>query len=153
MKISELETRLVPVFESHDIAKHVIRMTGGKNPVLEIMIMRADGSMDMQTCELVSRDISKILDEVDFGSEPYSLDVCSFGAERVLDSLEEVRNEIGNYLHIELRDPKEGLDKFEGTLLEEQDGKLTVEYFVKGRRKTAVVDYGNISLIRLAVKL
>ena len=153
MNLTELEKKITPVFEKHDIAKHQMKMTGGKNATLEIMIMKKDGSMDMQTCEAVSRDISAILDEIDFGNEPYNLDVCSFGAERVLESLDEVRNEISNWLHIELRNPKEGLDKFEGTLLSEADGKLEIEYFVKGRRKTVVVDYDNISLIRLAVKL
>lgn len=153
MNLKQLETSIMPILEAHGIGKHHIALISGKTPTLEIMIMKPDGSMDMDTCAEVSRDISAFLDEQDYGSQPYNLDVCSFGAERVLDSLEEVEMEVSNYLHIELKNPKEGLDIFEGTLLGVSDGCLEMEYFVKGRRKTVTVDYDNIRLVRLAVKL
>lgn len=153
MDLKRLEKILEPVFEEHDIRKTSIRLLSGKTDTLEIMIMKSDGSMDMNTCESVSRKVSVILDEIDFGQQAYNLDVCSFGAERSLGSLEEIEAEINSYVHVELKNPKEGLDIFEGELTELQDRRLTIEHSVKGRKKTAVVDYDNIRLIRMAVKL
>ena len=58
--------------------------------------MKADGTIDLDTCEKVSQQISLILDELDGDEGNYMLDVCSFGAERVLESEQEIRNEVGN---------------------------------------------------------
>ena len=153
MNVNELEKHILPVLEAHGIARHRINVIAGKTPTLEIMIMKPDGTMDMDTCETVSRDISRLLDEIDYGNEAYNLDVCSFGAERELLNYQEVENEVNCYVHAELRNPREGLDMVEGKLLSVQDGKLEIEYFVKGRRKTAVIEYDNIRMIRQAVKL
>ena len=49
--------------------------------------------------------------------------------------------------------PAKGLDQVEGTLLSYENDLLTVEYSVKGRKKTAEVAKDNVKLIRLAVKL
>lgn len=153
MDLKELERKCQPIFDEFDITKSAFKYIGGKSPTLEIMIMKSDGSMDMLTCEQVSRKISALLDELDFSNQAYNLDVCSFGAERVLDSLDEIKREIGNYIHIELKNPKEGLDIFEGTLKDVDKEQITVEYLIKGRSKTAIVDYDNVRNIRLAVKV
>jgi ribosome maturation factor RimP len=59
---------------------------------------------------------------------------------------------VGRYVHIDLKDPKQGMDSVEGTLQAVGGGSVTVEYLVKGRKKTADVSRENIRLIRLAVK-
>ena len=153
MNIKELENALVPAFEKNDISKHSIKLLSGKIKTLEIMIMKSDGSMDMDTCAIVSRDISAILDELDYGDEAYNLDVCSFGAERELETDEEILQAVNDNVHIDYKNPEKGIDQVEGTLKRLENGELEVEYLVKGRKKTAVVALDNVKLIRLAVKL
>ena len=153
MDLKRFKESASEVFERYDIAKSAINYLPGKTPVLEVKIKKSDGSMDMDTCALVSQELSKILDELDFGDAAYNLDVCSFGAEQPLESDEEIAGAVNGYIHIDYKNPKDGLDHVEGTLLSFENDQLTVEYMVKGRKKTAVVEKDNIRLIRLAVKL
>lgn len=151
MNLEGLDEALQPVLQAHSIARHRISLSG-QPPVLQVMIMNADGSMDMDTCAAVSRDLSDKLDELNWGDGPYTLDVCSFGAERPLKTEQEMQEAVGRYVHIDLKDPKQGMDSVEGTLQAVGGGSVTVEYLVKGRKKTADVSRENIRLIRLAVK-
>ena len=152
MDLKELEKRLEPVFAAHDIAKHAMRFVAGKPPVLEICIMHADGSMDMDCCGEVSRDISEVLDEIDYGEGAYNLDVCSFGAERELDR-EEIPGAVGEHVFVQLKNPAAGLDAVEGDLVMCSEESIAIEYSVKGRKKTAQFALDNIRMIRLAVRL
>ena len=149
-KLSEL---FAPVFSKYGIAKSEINYLPGKVGILEVKIMRQDGTMDMDCCAAVSQEISKLLDEIDYGQDNYNLDVCSFGAERVLESDQEISAVIGQWVHVDYRNPKDGLDSVEGELLDSDDSQVRIQYFVKGRKKTAVVEKSNIRLIRLAVRL
>ena len=153
MENKELEKLFLPVFERYGITGHKIRFLSGRPGTLEVMIRKADGSMDMDTCADVSREISALLDECDYGNEAYNLDVCSFGAEPVLDSEEEIIQSVGKYVHVELKNPEKGIDHLEGTLKADSDEGLEIEYNDKGRKKTATIGKDNIRLIRLAVKL
>ena len=80
MELSELSRLSGEIFERFGITKHEFKWIPGKTPTLEVKIMKADGSMDMDTCALVSQDLSKLLDDVDYSDKAYNLDVCSFGA-------------------------------------------------------------------------
>ena len=68
-------------------------------------------------------------------------------------SLANADNAVNDNVHIDFRNPAKGLDQVEGTLLSYENDLLTVEYSVKGRKKTAEVAKDNVKLIRLAVKL
>lgn len=151
--LKKLESLSEDIFRTNGITKHRFKYIPGKNATLELAIMKQDGSMDIDTCEKVSQLVSEICDQIDDSESNYYLDVCSFGAERVLESREEVSNEVGNYIHVELFNPMAGFSEIEGTLNQFVDDQLSVIYFVKGVKKTAVIAYDNIKLIRLAVKL
>ncbi|MBR0137168.1 MAG: ribosome maturation factor RimP [Erysipelotrichaceae bacterium] len=151
--LKKLDTLIEPVLKENEIVKHSVKFIPGKNSTLEICLMKADGTIDLDTCERVSQQISSILDELDGDEGNYMLDVCSFGAERVLENEQEIRNEIGNYVHIDLKNPVKGMTEIEGVLSEDNDEGLTISYLLKGVKKTAVIEKDNIRLIRLAVKL
>ena len=152
MELSELSRLASDIFAKHSIAKHQIKWIGGRTKTLEVKIMKEDGSMDMDTCALVSQDLSKLLDEIDFSDAAYDLDVCSFGAEREL-TVDELDSMKGTYIHVELKNPEKGIDTLEGTLSESTDKAITVEYNDKGRKKTAEIEKTNIKFVRIAVKL
>ena len=152
MELSELSRLSSEIFERFGIAKHEFKWIPGKTPTLEVKIMKADGSMDMDTCALVSQDLSKLLDDVDYSDKAYNLDVCSFGAEREL-TVGELDAMADTYIHVELRNPTKGIDTIEGYLRETDDNSITVEYSDKGRKKTAQIEKDNIRFVRIAVKL
>ena len=78
----------------------------------------------------------------------YMLEVCSKGAEMPLKTIEEVKEHIGSYVHIEVLNMI-----YEGVLEDVLDNNLTVRINAKGRFKTVVIQYENIKNIRLAVKI
>ena len=52
--------------------------------------MHSDGSMDLDTCAEVSEKLSALLDAEEGFKEPYTLEVCSPGAEREIRDLKEL---------------------------------------------------------------
>ncbi len=153
LKIEKIEQSLAGVFEANQIIKHSIRLIGGKDPVLEICIARKEGEVDLDFCEVVSRQISDILDEIDDSDDAYMLDVCSYGAERELESAAEIAGSVGQYVHVELVNPTKGMDQVEGTLLSFESDQLVIEYMDKAVRKKTTIELTNVKFIRLAVKL
>ncbi len=153
LSISKIDELIKPVLKQNAISKYHIEFIKESTPILEISIEKEDGSMDLDTCELVSGQISKILDQNDDKDDShYMLDVCSFGAEKQLYSADEVKQNIGEYVHVELREPKNGLDQVEGYLRSFENDLLEIDYLLKGVKKHATINYDNVKLIRLAVK-
>ncbi len=153
LSIQKIESLIKPILEANNIGKFKISQKSGKTPILEICIKKVDGEIDLDTCEIVSNQISDLLDQHDDSDKPYMLDVCSFGAEEVLETESEVLNHIGDYVHVELKNPKKGIDSIDGTLSSFENNVLEITYFVKGIKKQIDIDYDNVKLIRLAVKI
>ena len=103
--------------------------------------------MDLLTCVNISEGLSKILDVNDPIDVPYSLEVSSPGAERVLRNIEEVKKAIGKYIYLETSEVF-----YYGTLLNLVDDELEIEYFQKNIKKKTKINYQDIKLIRLAIK-
>lgn len=119
---------------------------------LRIFVDKNEGSLDMDTCVEVTEVISAKLDEVDPIKQEYYLEISSPGLEKPLRSYEACVRAIGEYVYIQLKDPKNGLDEVTGTITDVKDGVLDISYLVKNIRKKTSIDYENIAFIRLAVK-
>ena len=109
-------------------------------------------SIDLDTCVKLSGEISELLDEKDPINGEYYLEVSSPGCEKPLKTVEQVQRSVGEYVYIMLRNPKAGLDNFYGTILSIDGENIEVQYLVENIKKKIVVEYSNISFIRLAVK-
>jgi len=122
--------------------------------ILQVAIMRPDGSMDLDTCALVSQQISDLLDaHEELIATEYYLEVCSPGAERELKSEEDVRFSVGKMVFVRFHHPVSKLLETTGVLLSYADGKGTLSYRDKALTKTLEFASDNISSIRLAVRL
>ncbi len=121
--------------------------------VLEIPIMFKDGSMDLETCGIMSQQFIDALEDVSELDYDYSIDVCSPGAERELKSLEDIEREVNNHVYVKLKNPKAGFFEIVGNLAEVSNDLIKVEYMEKTRKKIFEIAIDNISLIRLAVKI
>lgn len=143
-----------PLLEAHDIQLYDVSwQQEGKNRILQIAIMREDGSMDIDTCALMSEMISQKLDELDFISGEYFLEVCSPGAERELKDDIQIKAALNEFVFVKLRNPQAGYDSLKGYLIAVEDDAITISYMDKAVKKQATVQKDNIALIRLSVKI
>ncbi|MCR5067007.1 MAG: ribosome maturation factor RimP [Erysipelotrichaceae bacterium] len=153
VNLEKIATAIKPVIDANDISDHSLRFIPGNPAVLELALERREGNVDLDFCEKVSKEVSAVLDEVDDSADSYMLDVCSFGAERVLEDDRQIKDHVGSYVHIDLLNPQKGLDKIEGYLDSFEDDVLTVSYMEKTFKRKTEISRDNIRLIRLAVKL
>lgn len=150
-KIKELVT---PVLEKEEIALYdVLWHNEGSMRILQVAIMKKDGTMDIDTCADMSEKISECLDEADLITSEYFLEVCSPGAERELKDMEQIKGALGEYVYLKLKDPKAGLDEVKGYLKEVKEDSVLIEYMDKAVKKKADIALDNVSLIRLSVKI
>ncbi len=125
----------------------------GKNRILQVAIMREDGSMDIELCALVSEQISEVLDRHDLISFEYFLEICSPGAERELLNEEQIMKAIDDYVFVKMKDPKKGMDSVTGYLRKYDEEGASIEYMEKTAKRSIVISKDNIAMIRLSVKL
>lgn len=151
LNINDIERSISQILIDNKITQHQISYQDN-NQRLEICIAYNDGSMDINTCDKISQLISAKLDEIDENEDNYILDVCSFGAEKVLTNQQEILANINNYVHIDLFNPVNGLNNVEGYLLEYQQ-QAKISYMAKNIKKEMNIEKENIKLIRLAVKI
>lgn len=142
---------LEPVAKSHDIT--IVDIVFHSGSVIEIPIMFSDKSMDLETCGMLADLFADALENVEGMNYDYMLDVCSPGAERVLNGLEDMLREIDSHVYVKLANPKAGFFEIYGDLVEVNEDKITISYMEKTRSKKMDIDTDNIGLIRLAIKL
>lgn len=128
-------------------------ITNQGTPLLRVSVEKEDGTMDLDTCASCSDVIGQMLDEKDWYSHEYMLEVCSPGAERELRTDEEVQRTVGKYVFVKMKDPKQGLDQVIGDLVEATKNDVTISYRDKTRTKKITIEKSNIQLIMTAVKV
>ena len=116
--------------------------------------MKGDGTMDLDSCAMISEQLSAMLDEKDLIKHEYYLEVCSPGAERELRNFEEVKAAVGEYVYVKLKNVMaKGIYEVLGTLEKCEEGMLSMTYMDKASKRKIDIAYDNVALIRLAVKL
>lgn len=104
-------------------------MDSKKSQLLQIMAERPDGSMSLDDCEKLSRQISAVLDVEDVIPTAYRLEVGSPGIDRPLVKLSDYIKYIGHLVKAETILPVQGRKRFTGSIksVEGQDIILTVD--------------------------
>lgn len=87
----------------------------GKDFFLRIYIDSSKG-ITLEDCELVSNNITDILDKEDYIKEQYFLEVSSPGVERVLKKDKHLELNINSEVSVKLFKPVDGEKQFQGTL-------------------------------------
>ena len=111
-----------------------------------------DEGLTMEECVAVTELISAKLDEKDFIDDEYMLEVSSPGAERQLKTAENLRDAVGSYVNVTVKDAIDGIFEFQGDLLSFDSTILVLECLFKTRKKKVEIDYSNVDNARLAVK-
>ena len=106
------------------------------------------GGITIDDLALANDYLSERIDKYDSDLPEYFLEVSSPGAEKVLTNYEMVKENIDQYIHVELENMI-----YEGNLIEAlDDGSITMRINAKGRFKKVTFNYEEVKLIRLAVK-
>lgn len=93
-----------------------VHIVGGNEQTLQIMAERPDGTMSIDDCETVSRQISPLLDVHDPIAGSYRLEVSSPGIDRPLVRRSDFEDWAGHQVKIDLKMPVEGRRRFRGVL-------------------------------------
>lgn len=119
---------------------------GENGPTLEVLIDK-DFDISMKEIEDYTEKVNPLIDEIDNTDEAYVLDISSGGSERKIP-FEMLSRFVNQWLDITLKSG-EIITAF-GLLF---DGKeLTVQYFIKGRKKKLVLKEDDIKTIRMGYK-
>ncbi len=149
-KITQL---LSPILDRNNVYLDDIEYVNEKNEwYLRIFIEMNEGHLDMDTCVIVSEEISNMLDEADLIKDEYYLEVSSPGAEKPLKTLEKVQASVGEYVYVQFKEPTMGMDEVYGTILNVEGELIDLQYLVKNIKKKCQIEYSKIKFIRLAVK-
>jgi len=93
-----------------------VLVSGRDGCTVQIMAERPDGTMTVDDCEAVSRNIAPLLDVEDPIDRAYRLEVSSPGIDRPLVRRSDFERGTGHLAKIELRRPLDGRKRFRGTL-------------------------------------
>jgi ribosome maturation factor RimP len=104
-----------------------VAISGREGKTLQVMVERADGTMTIEDCEAVSREISALLDVHDPIAGAYRLEVSSPGIDRPLVRPSDFEDWAGHEAKIELNAPIDGRKRFRGILEGFEDGEIRIE--------------------------
>ena len=128
--VEQIETLITPSLTSMGFelvqVKFIDTRTG---QTLQIMAERPDGSMSLDDCAALSRQVSAVLDVEDVIQNEYRLEISSPGIDRPLVKLADYEKYTGHSAKIETALPINGRKKFTGTIkpVEGEEVILTVD--------------------------
>jgi len=106
-----------PIIEGLGYRLVRVKLSTRNGQTLQVMVERADGTMTVEDCGEVSRNISPALDVEDPISGAYHLEVSSPGIDRPLVRRADFVRWAGHEAKIELSAPIEGRKRFRGILI------------------------------------
>jgi ribosome maturation factor RimP len=106
-----------PVIEGLGYRLVRVRISGLSGCTLQIMAERPDGSMQIEDCEAVSRDLSPVLDVADLIDRAYRLEISSPGIDRPLVRRSDFERYAGQIVRVDMEQPVDGRKRFRGLLL------------------------------------
>ena len=118
-----------PVLE--DLGFRLVRVKiqggGAADKIVQLMAERPDGSITIDDCETISKNVSPVLDVADPVAGAYRLEVSSPGIDRPLVRPSDFEDWSGHEARIELTEPIGGRRKFKGVLEGFEDGEVRIE--------------------------
>lgn len=148
MDLKNVEEIIKPYLKDNGLTLYAVEMVKEFGYLILRVSVDKKGGIDVDELAKVNEYLSDRLDAVDADMPEYMLEVCSPGAEKPLRNIEEIKENLGAYIHVEVLNMV-----YEGILENVLDNNITIKINAKGRFKTVVVQYEDIKSIRLAVKI
>lgn len=112
-----------PVIEDLGYRLVRIKCSSRNGFTVQIMAERPDGTMNVEDCEEISRNLSPVLDAEDPVERAYNLEVSSPGIDRPLVRASDFERWAGHVARVELAHVFEGRKRFRGVLLGVKDDR------------------------------
>ena len=123
----QIEELLTPTINGMGYDVVQVKLIDGKNSrLLQIMAERPDGSMGLDDCEAISKQVSAVMDVEDIITTAYRLEVGSPGIDRPLRNEAEYAKYVGHQVKVELVLPTNGRKRFTGDIKSSTGGVLTL---------------------------
>jgi len=104
-----------------------VKLSTGPDTRVQIMAERPDGSMTIEDCETLSRQLSPLLDAHEPIADSYRLEISSPGIDRPLVRPSDFEVWAGYEAKIEVKQPIGGRKRFRGQLEGFADGEVRIE--------------------------
>lgn len=113
----------------HDLGFRLVRVRveGRADITVQIMAERPDGTISIDDCELIHRQLSPLLDVHDPIPGAYRLEISSPGIDRPMVRPSDFEDWAGHEAKIELSEPIDGRKRFRGRLEGYEDGEIRLE--------------------------
>ncbi|MGE0626617.1 MAG: ribosome maturation factor RimP [Hyphomicrobiaceae bacterium] len=121
-----------PVLEGLGFRLVRVQVSGRDGVTIQIMAERPDGTMTIEDCEAVSRDLSAVLDTFDPVHGSYRLEVSSPGIDRPLVRPSDFEDWQGSEARIELKEAVGGRKRWRGELEGFEDGEVRLICDIEG---------------------
>ncbi|MBZ8133582.1 ribosome maturation factor RimP [Afifella sp. IM 167] len=152
---SGLEARIAhvagPVAEGLGYELIRVRITGQNGMTVQVMAERPDGTMGVDDCEAISRDLSPALDVADLIGRPYNLEVSSPGIDRPLTRVKDFELWAGHEAKIEMEVMQAGRKRFRGILTGVKDGKTGLRIAAEGGSEDVFLPLAEIAEAKLVL--
>ena len=123
--VSKVQSLVLPILNELNLELYDLEfIKEGNDYFLRVYIDNANGRVNINECETVSRRLSKILDDEDFIQDSYILEVCSPGIERTLKTDAHFQKYIGHEIKINLYKPYQSHKNYEGVLVSIDDDNI-----------------------------
>ncbi len=120
--------------------------SAGRGSAVVRLYIDRPGSVGIEDCERVSREVSALLDVEDPIPTAYTLEVSSPGFERTLRTRAHFERFVGSRVYVELAAPRDGRRRYTGTLLTVDGAGISLE--VDGQ--PVAVSFAELAKARLA---
>ena len=110
-----------PVLEDLGYRLVRVRITGQNGCTVQIMAERPDGTMVVEDCETISRELSPVLDVEDPVDREYHLEISSPGIDRPLVRASDFDRWAGHEARIEMAVAADGRKRYRGRLAGTRD--------------------------------
>lgn len=113
----------------NDLGFRLVRIDVSRRDGMTVQVMaeRDDGTINIDDCELISRQLSPILDVHDPIAGKYRLEVSSPGIDRPLVRQSDFETWSGHQAKLMLKEAVDGHKRFNGTLEGFEDGEVRIE--------------------------
>lgn len=124
---AEIAAIVEPALEDLGFRLVRVQVTGRDGKTVQIMAERPDGTITVDECEEISRQVSPLLDVHDVVPGSYRLEISSPGIDRPLVRPSDFEAWAGNEVKIELKELVDGRKRYRGTLEGFEDGEIRVD--------------------------
>jgi len=124
---AEIAALVEPTLEDLGFRLVRVQIHGRDGQTVQIMAERPDGTISIEDCEAISRQLSPLLDAHDPLPGSYRLEISSPGIDRPLVRPSDFEDWAGYEAKIELKELVDGRKRYRGTLEGFEDGEVRLE--------------------------